>query len=163
MVALVAIAGLTTGSVALSEDSGSGTNANTITANFVTNTRPTGTCVSLLPSNKYAVDLDYTIPDSTSYIRFLNGVSGDGIALASTAVVLDSSKGISGLGTVNADEFFGQIGNSGVRNDGYFEDVKISGGLSVTSKSFLDGGVSISGGLSVSGDTYIDNILVLEI
>ena len=56
VVALVAIAGLTTGSVALSEDSGSGTNANTITANFVTNTRPTGTCVSLLPSNKYAVD-----------------------------------------------------------------------------------------------------------
>ena len=58
------------------------------------------------PAINMQLILDYTIPDSTSYIRFLNGVSGDGIALASTAVVLDSSKGISGLGTVNADEFF---------------------------------------------------------
>ena len=160
VVALVAIAGLTTGSVALSEDSGSGTNANTLTANFVTGQRSTGTCVSLLPSNKYAVDLDYTITDSNSYIQFLRGVSGDGIALASTAVVLDSSRGISGLGTVRANEFFGKIGSSSDRKDGYFEDVEISGGLSVTGKSSLDGGVSISGGLSVSGDTYIDNILV---
>ena len=145
IIGLIALAGLVTGSVALADDSDSGSNTNTISANFVTGQTITGTSTSQQTDGKYIVNLDYSITDSTSYIQFLNGVSGDGQADASRVVVLDSSKGISGLGTVRADQFYGQIGSSSDRKDGFFSILQAS------DLTTLDGGLSIKGSF-ISGE-----------
>jgi len=159
IIGIIALVGVITGSVALSEDNSRGTATTRNTVNIDEDGgESTGVSITTKPSGEYVINLDYGSTSSGAYIRFLNQVV-PGATEANKAIVLDSSKDISGLGDVTANRFLGEVGrHTGIGvSDGYFSTL-ISG--DVASNTITAGSCSaIIGGYSNEINT--DNSVIL--
>ena len=162
LLAVSIVTALILGGISLHEKTGENLGfTNQITANFQTgDPTSTGVCVSLNSGGKYEVSLNYSNLATSAYIQYLNGVS-PGEGQSNRVLVLDSTKGISGISTLRADVLYGQLGDSTSNNNAYVTGLSVASAgyfeqdLYVTGKSYLVGGASVTGGLCVSGGACI--------